>query len=184
MVRVLTEGKITEPAYLSAWARVNRRNVRLEISDMGMTPDALVRKAKKHMRNRPSKRADQAFEEIWCVFDIDEHPNVPQAIDNARQSGIEVAVSNPCFELWLVLHGQDQTADIHRHDVQRLSRQLQLTRGKEILETALSELIEAFETAKQRAQGLDERHAGNGSPTRSNPSTDVWRLVDRLRNGP
>ena len=32
-----------------------------------------------------------------------------------------VAVSNPCFELWLVLHAREQTAFISRHDVQRLS---------------------------------------------------------------
>ena len=52
------------------------------------------------------------------------------------------------------------------------------------MKTAWNTLVEAFETARQRARALDECHAGNGSPPRSNPSTDVWRLVDRLRTGP
>jgi len=29
---------------------------------------------------------------------------------------------------------------------------------------------------------LDSMHEGNDSPPRSNPSSDVWRLVDRLRS--
>ena len=28
----------------------------------------------------------------------------------ARDNGIRVAISNPCFELWLVLHYAQQTA--------------------------------------------------------------------------
>ena len=187
VLRVLTEGKTTEPGYLSRWARRNDRNdrIHLDLSDTGMTPDALVRRAREHVRrNRQSKRADPDFDEIWCVFDTDEHPNLPGAIDDARRSGIEVAVSNPCFELWLVLHVEDQTAHVHRHEVQRRANELGLSDGKKITDAAWSRLIEAFETAKQRARALDERHEGNDSPPRSNPSTDVWRLADRIRHAP
>ena len=118
------------------------------------------------------------------MFDTDQHANLPQAINEAGQSDIEVAVSNPCFELWLVLHAREQTAHIDRHDVQRLASTLGLADDKRIPDTAWDALIEGFETARQRARALDERHAGNGSPLRENPSTDVWRLVDRLRNDP
>ena len=118
------------------------------------------------------------------MFDKDAHPNLAQAINEAGQSGIEVVVSNPCFELWLVLHAREQTAWIDRHDVQRLASTLGLADGKSIPDNARQALVEGFETARQRARTLDERHAGNGSPPRENPSTDVWRLVDRLRNGP
>ena len=114
------------------------------------------------------------------MFDTDEHQHLSQAVENARQGRIEVCVSNPCIELWLVLHVRDQTAHIHRHDVQRLSNQLGLTDGKRIADTAWGTLVDAFGVAKQRARTLDERHAGNGSPPRSNPSTDLWRLVERL----
>ena len=116
------------------------------------------------------------------MFDFDEHPNLSQAITEAAQSGIEVAVSNPCFELWLVLHLQDQTAYTTRSAVQRHSARLNLTSGKQLPDGALDILVDAFEIAKQRAKALDQRHQDNGSPPRSNPSTDVWRLVDRLRD--
>ena len=116
------------------------------------------------------------------MFDTDQHENLPHAMEDARQSGIEVAVSNPCFELWLVLHVREQTAHIDRHHVQRLSNKLGLSDGKKIADTALNTLVQAFPTAKEHAQALDRRHAGNGSPARSNPSTDVWRVVDQLRD--
>lgn len=95
-----------------------------------------------------------------------------------------VAVSNPCFELWLVLHIREQMRHIDRKQVQDLSGALGLTDGKNIPKTAWNTLVEAFEDAKRRARALDERHEGNDSPPRTNPSTDVWRLVDRLRGAP
>ena len=183
VIRVLTEGKITEPGYLTAWARRYRHSVRIDLSECGMAPETLVDHAAQHMRRRRrSGRGDREFDEIRCVFDIDEHGNIPAAIHNARQSGIEVAVSNPCIELWLVLHVEDQAAYIHRRNVQRRANELELTVGKKISERAWTTLFDEFETARQRAKGLDQRHSGNGSPPRSNPSTDVWRLVDRIRS--
>ena len=68
ILRVLTEGKVTEPSYLYEWARRNRQTVRIELDDTGMTPDALVRRAREYMRSQPRKHADRDFDEIWCVF--------------------------------------------------------------------------------------------------------------------
>ena len=183
VLRVLTEGERTEPDYLFVWVRRNAR-VHLDLADRGMTPDALVRRAKEHLQGQPRRRSGRDFDQIWCVFDTDQHENLPHAITDARQSGIEVAVSNPCFELWLVLHLREQTAYIDRHDVQRLSRDLGLSNGKRIAATASSTLVDSFQAAKERAQALDQRHAGNNSAARSNPSTDVWRLVDQFRDRP
>ena len=179
--RILTEGGRTEPHYLTLWARLNRHKVVVDITDTGMTPATLVRRAREHVRTGRRRRRDPDFDEIWCVFDVDQHPHLQQAVNNARQSAIEVAVSNPCIELWLVLHVENQTAWISRHDVQQRSHELGLTRGKSIPEAACKTLTDAFEAAKVRAEALDERHEGNGSPPRTNPSTDIWRLVDRLR---
>ena len=113
---------------------------------------------------------------------MDEHPNRSQAIFEARQSDINVAVSNPCFELWLVLHVEDRAGPVHRRDIQREATKLNVIRGKSVPDVAWESLEDGYEAAKQRAQGLDKMHDDNGSPPRSNPSTDVWRLVDRIRS--
>ena len=44
------------------------------------------------------------FEAVWCVFDVDQHPHLTTAVEEARTAGIDVAVSSPSFELWLLLH--------------------------------------------------------------------------------
>ena len=93
---------------------------------------------------RRRKQADRDFDEVWCIFDTDEHKNLPHALNDAIQSRINVAVSNPCFELWLVLHVREQTRHIDRKEVQDLSEELGLTDGKNIPKTAWNTLVEAF----------------------------------------
>ena len=153
---------MTELDYLRRW--VSRDGpVRTDFSDRGMTPDALVDRAREYIRDqRRRKQADRDFDEIWCIFDTDEHKNLPHALNDAIQSRINVAVSNPCFELWLVLHVREQTRHIDRKEVQDLSEELGLTDGKSIPTTAWNTVVEAFEDAKRRARALDERHSGNG----------------------
>lgn len=178
VIRVLAEGKATEPDYLRL---VKGSHVRIQFRDTGgLTPMALVRQARLEVKeNRAQKQLD--FDEIWCVFDRDEHPDVNSAIEEARQGGVETALSNPCFELWLVLHVRQWAAHVHRHVIQRECRRLELTQGKRIVDRAEDQLLMGFRVAKQRAQKLDEMHEQAGSPRGTNPSSGVWRLVDRLQ---
>jgi len=113
------------------------------------------------------------------MFDFDEHPHVPEAIALAQRNEINVATSNPCAELWLILHHEQQTAYIEPHAAQRRAREL-LGCGKHLTSDALAALDPLYADAVRRAKQLDRKHAGDGSPPRSNPSTDVWRLVERI----
>jgi len=150
-----------------------------------MVPMSLVRHARedaRSSRHASRRHGSPDLDEISCVFDVDAHPHVQQAIAEARQSGINLAVSNPCFELWLVLHCQDQAASIHRSEIQRDAKKLNLIHGKSIPASAWKTLRDNYEDARRRARERDSMHEGNDSPPRSNPSSDVWRLVDRLRS--
>ncbi|MBC7783381.1 MAG: RloB domain-containing protein, partial [Burkholderiales bacterium] len=47
------------------------------------------------------------YDEVWCVIDVEAHgknPNLTHAIEQARQAEIQVALSNPCFEVWILWH--------------------------------------------------------------------------------
>jgi hypothetical protein len=149
-----------------------------------MAPLSLVKRARDYQRTNRSPRARHRghdFDEIWCVFDVDQHPNLAQAIHEARQSDVNVALSNPCFELWLVLHLQDQTAHVERHEVQRLAAALGIVKAKRIDPSAADLLLASYDDAKRRAQGLRQRHIGNGSDPAANPSSNMWELIDHLR---
>ncbi len=178
---MLAEGELTEPGYFALLARQHRDSVSIDIDSeaSGSEPLTLVQRARNQVNasRRRGRRDGPDFDEIWCVFDIDEHPSIPQAISEARESGIGTAVSSPCFELWLVLHVQDQNAHIERRDVQRLARDLDLVDGKAICTGAKELLLDNMSAAVDRARYLDDRHEGDGSPPETNPSTGVWRLV-------
>jgi RloB-like protein len=122
-----------------------------------------------------------AWDDIWCVFDEDSHPNVPEAISKAEAHGINLAVSSPCIELWFILHFQDQTAFIERRNAQSCARRLTGC-DKRLSDDAVERLGEHYDDARRRARALDEKHAGDGSAPRSNPSSEVWKLVDRISN--
>ena len=186
-IRIHTEGKKTEPGYLVKLGRIYSQEVYLDIDTTGQVPKSLVEQAcqdedERRRQRRPVPPYD--YDEVWCVFDVDEHHDIRQVINQAQQkTGVEVAVSNPCFELWLVLHNQDQTAYIHRNKVQKLAEELGLIKGKRIDDSSFNLLLEKYEDARRRAKELDRRHKGNLSSPWSNPSTGVWRLVDSIRSG-
>ena len=153
----------------------------VDIGSVGKDPLSLVKDARHdaQLLIRRSKRPE--IDEVWVIFDTDEHPNISRACAEARDAGIGVAVSNPCFELWLILHCRDQTAPLGRREAQRQARDLKLIDGKDIHPDAHDTLELGYSAAKTRAQSLDKRHEASGSGSRANPSSSVWKLADRLR---
>jgi hypothetical protein len=118
-------------------------------------------------------------DEVWCVFDFDVHPHVQDAIALANANQINIAASNPCIELWFVLHHKAQTAHLERQAAQRMSKEL-LGCDKTLSADALALLDPLLSDATSRARSLDSKHKDDGSPTRSNPSADVWRIAHRI----
>jgi hypothetical protein len=107
---VVTEGRTTEPQYLRGFASVcHNPRVTVKIAPEHGVPRTLVETAKRRKKEAEEDAAREkddnlAFDSVWCVFDVDEHPRVADAREMARDNGIDLAISNPCFELWLLLH--------------------------------------------------------------------------------
>lgn len=182
---VFTEGQKTEVEYLTHWHREHRFAVHVEIdSRHGCDPLSLVEfaVAAKGQDARDAKRGrGDSHDEYWCVFDVDEHTTLDAAVDLATSNGISLAVSNPCFELWLLLHYRDQTSWISRQEVQREFRSASGATDKSLSAVVISRLIEGFTGARDRAQRLATMHAGNGNPPDHNPGSGVWKMVDSIR---
>ena len=180
---VFVEGLRTEETYLVDWHRRHRDRVQVTIDPFRGGPLQLVEHAVVTRRAELSEARRQRgrpHDQIWCVFDRDEHPNVVQALNLASSNGIGVAVSNPCLELWFLLHFQDQTAFIGRDEAQRQAEAI-LHCAKVLTPAAVETLAERYSQAKERAVKLDEKHQGDGSPPGSNPSSSLWTLVDEIR---
>jgi hypothetical protein len=176
------EGKMTEEAYLLVWARHARVQTLVDIDPFRGTPMPLVERAvqaKNAEEREHRRRRGRAHDEYWCVFDVNAHPHIPEAIALARANGIRLAISNPCIELWFLLHFAEQTAYVDRRQASRLAKRY-TAGGKGLTPDTLETLRESFDIARERAIRLEEKHRGDGTLAPGNPSSGVWRLVDSI----
>jgi hypothetical protein len=90
LLLVVCEGKVTEPQYLGAFRRAQGANtVRIRVEAPGGDPRALVRRAielRDEAADRAVRERDEniAFDEVWCVFDVDQHARLRAYPESAR----------------------------------------------------------------------------------------------------
>lgn len=112
VILILCEGE-TERPYLDDLRKSKRLGKRqILITASGTDPSQLLTRSKKIRCE--SSRCGLDYDEAWCVFDRDEHRHFSAAIAEATNSDVKLAVSVPCFELWYLLHFEDQTGHLER----------------------------------------------------------------------
>lgn len=177
---IFCEGERTEPAYLEALKRrpevkdVASVDLRIE-AEHGM-PEALVSSAVK-ARDK-SAREEGEVDEFWCVFDVEwprNHPRLAEAIQQARNNNINLAISNPCFELWLILHFERQNSWLDNDGARRMRRQLDGAADKNLDPAKYMPFVRE---AMDNAMALAKRHSrdGNRCP-HDNPSSGMYLLI-------
>ncbi len=182
-ILIVCEGMKTEPGYFQDFRREYRRVVEVELSPGGV-PKTLVERAAEMKVDakrvaRAAKDENLLYDQVWCVFDIDDHPKVDDAKQQARDNGIEIAISNPCFELWVLLHFQDRTAQIDRAKLQDLCRKHLPGYIKDL---PTEKLTPQYEQAATRARKLDAWQQQQGRKEDPNPSTGVYKLTEAIRS--
>lgn len=95
---IVTEGVRTEPMYLDKLKQALPRSApSFKHIGEGSDPLRVVKRAVKEM-NRDD------FSWCFCLVDVDQHATLQEAITLAEESGVELIVSNPSFEVWLAWH--------------------------------------------------------------------------------
>jgi hypothetical protein len=179
---LVCEGRVTEPEYFRGFERwVRNSTVEIVFADDHGVPLTLVEQADRRNQQaneRATRERDSylRYDEVWCVFDVDEHPKLNEAVQLAQARGIELAVSNPCFELWLLLHFRESPGARHRHDLQRMLAEF-LPKYDKHLDFAMLEA--GVPDATRRAKRLDQDAEEEDEPGRS-PTTGVYRLADSI----
>jgi hypothetical protein len=106
LIIIATEGIKTEPRYFTALAlsyASSRTHVQvLERLESASDPQRVLnqlREFKREFRLNPN-------DELWLVIDLDRW--APQMLSDVSSQAVKIrvslAVSNPCFEIWLLLH--------------------------------------------------------------------------------
>ncbi|MEU5697882.1 RloB family protein [Streptomyces aurantiacus] len=100
---VVCGAETTERDYLKGFkAAFKRRTLSVRVTERPGSPSQVVRYAADRWGGSGGE-----FDQVWCVVDVDEFEDLDRAQRLARRENIELAVSNPCFELWLLLHHTD-----------------------------------------------------------------------------
>jgi hypothetical protein len=179
-ILIVCEGTRTEPGYFRELCHTER--IPYEIC-AGEIPKTIVRRAielKDAAKREAESRMDDnlLYDHVCCVFDIDGHSGVPEARQQARDNGIDLAISNPCFELWILLHFRDQRAHIVPVNVQRACRKYLPDYNKKV---PFAKLHPNYSDAVRRATALDAWQQSRGCEG-SNPSTGVYKLTEHIRS--
>lgn len=199
---IACEGECTEPGYIKDLVDQEKRNRRIAEGTVVMIAP--------HRHSNPcgvlsdliEMAGQQSFDERWIVIDRDEveykgkgfgghaQEDFSRAIQESRKNGVKVACSNPCFELWIVLHFEYRDTACGRDDIQRKAlekinsllpkeKQIRKVDDMKSLENLYSLLRGRTDTACRFAEKL----AGN-EEEHKNPSTGMYRLVRTILSLP
>lgn len=197
LVIVACEGEKTEYLYLDAWFTRMREELRLSKQSLVLAnhhhtnPTGVLEDLLSFRSADGLKYSD--FQQRWIVIDRDEERpgggghtlrDFNAALEKARgqRKPVSVAWSNPCFELWYLLHFRYQNTGTDRDLALRQLGQ-ELGRPYEKNDpTMYATLLPNVETALRNARKLTA-DAGKRdlTPDQSNPCTTVHLLVEALR---
>lgn len=184
-VIIVCEGE-TEEIYFEAIRKSRKlQTLKIKVVNPDCTDPENIVKFAVELRDQAKKQKNWLDkDEAWTIFDGDEHidhnlQNWNRALILADKEKIKLGISNPSFELWYLLHFQNQTANIHRDTVkQRLTNHLPTYhKTKDFYESHFKLLTN---DAKTRAENLLIRIQNDGLDNYNNPSTQIHLLIETL----
>lgn len=197
VILIVTEGEKSEPKYFEHF-RTRQNNVEVRVvpnSKNGSKTDYLnlIRKASRICKD--DDLSPKSGDSVWIVADGDvnyqaadaikkKNEALTQARATAEKEAYSLLISNPCFELWYLLHLRYTTAHLPDYDaVKKALEQAGIKdyeKHNDLYEQLASETIEAIKHAKR----LETHQVENGFilplGIDANPFTEVYRLVEKL----
>lgn len=180
---LFSEGKNTEPLYFKAYELAVASSVVEVVCEAKRgVPKTLLELAKEkigEVSSRKYQKENGKSDQVWVAFDQDDHDDVPGVLLSCRQQGIGVAYSNPCFEVWLILHKESYDKDEHRSLTQKRCEEIcdgySMNNGKT---PSFSQILDHVQDAEKRADALSVRRDEDGA---SAPKTTVQCLTREMR---
>ena len=196
-ILIVSEGSKTEPLYFAdirTEFRLHTANVAIQPSGLGTGPVQVVNFARDLFAGGDKHKGIQprAFEQVYAVFDRDDHPGYFDALklaeslngklrNDARQAvAFKAIASVPCFELWLLLHFEDVFTPVHRRAVLRRVRR-HLPGYDKGMRDVFAATRGRLHAASLRADGLAARNSAYDDPEPYTGVADLVRLLTGLQ---
>ena len=160
LIIIASEGKETEKIYFNALAKVFR-NPRVHVKVLERREDEQHNSSPLHVLNQLNNYKDQysleADDALWLVIDKDRWSDavLSQVAQKCSQDcNMQMALSNPCFELWLLLHLVN-AAKLSCEEQQRwLINRRKTKRSDPYLKVCLREEMGSYHESNYNAEAL------------------------------
>lgn len=108
---IATEGEKTEKIYFDVWKQKVQRTLVLKIIEAkegDSSPGKVLKRLEKFLKGKSEYDAKNG-DEFWLVIDRDrwEEKEILDVYEECRKKRFNLALSNPCFELWLNFHQEN-----------------------------------------------------------------------------
>jgi hypothetical protein len=181
LIVIATEGDRTEPIYFDGLKeKFHKPSLHLEVlkrTDPSLSsPEHVLRELDGFKREYKLGKDD----ELWMVVDRDRWPELTlsEVARQCEQKRFYIAVSNPCFELWLLLHHTDLPSFTTSPTSREMEEMLRSAIGAYNKNNpAIENLIPGIRVAIERAEILDENPADRW-PQRT--GTRVYLLARKI----
>ncbi|MFE9813665.1 RloB family protein [Streptomyces sp. NPDC005773] len=174
-ILIATEGINTEPQYFEKFtASIKAKAVKVvsvKPVGVGRDPLSVVNEAKR--LQGLEKKGGDPFDAVWCVVDVDEHASLERACIEAGRAGIEIAISSPCFEIWLLWHFEARTKWTTAAELSKLLQKRGLTGKSMSIGFPYKEYPKAMTNAA-RCEKVNVQHAP------PNPHSSVPKIITAL----
>jgi hypothetical protein len=119
--------------------------------------------------NYKKTKINHPKDKTFLIYDLD----LPEMLAKLQKiPNVTILASNPCFELWFLLHYQEQKSAISTSDCNSKLKEHHKIYKKGIIDAKLKEkLVEKHEKALHRATKLK---------INENPSTQIYLLIENL----
>lgn len=203
-VYIFCEGEKTEPSYIKeyihafhpACRRLKGAEQPVQIKDTNKnTAEQLVKVASKF-----KSKLDFKGDVVWVVYDRESTSKVTDEVhqrawEAAKINNIKVAISNVCFEYWILLHyaatsitANSCTDVVNNRQFRQFLTKLEITSYDKgdlsIFRKIITEsyVTQATANAKRiNAQTIDSSPYANGNlPYKLNPYTDFYKVLEAI----
>lgn len=180
---IVCEGRCTEPYYLRglrAYLGVNAANAEIDAGTDRTDAKGLISRAQQHFRMKPE------YDQVFVVLDGDQ-PGLAEARRAATRSlrksdggrvSIDLIVTTPCFEFWLLLHFEYTTRVFTSGDEVTRALEAHLTDYQKGDRDIFAKVEHGLARAEADASRVNLEVADIGG---TSPGTDMPKLIEVLR---
>lgn len=190
------EGNDTEEIYFDEFKSSDIFDDALVFLHLLKRPKTDTNSAPNHVFKKLKKEAKDEYnfkdtDELWMIIDTDRWKNIPDIIlECKQQKNMFVAVSNPCFEFWLLLHIKN-LAEYEENELDLILKNAKVSSKRNYVDSKIKEILGSYnksnpkpelflptvDFAIEQAKQLDE----NEDEYPKKLGSHVYKVVEKLK---